>query len=276
MSQKIFREKALVKLASPEDLDRLIRVTDIRGWIALTGLAALVIAALVWGIFGTIPTLSKGNGLLIRQDGLQEIKTSAAGQVLELNIKAGDTIKEAQVIGKFKNEAGTSGEIRSPYSGTVLEVLAEKGSNLKAETTLATLERTDQPLEAVIFVPLAEGKNLHPGIKAQLSPSTVRTEEAGYLLGTVKSVSPFPVSSESLLRTLKNEDLAKSLAQSGPVVRVEISLETDQGNPSGFKWSSSGGTRTLLTGGTPCTVNLILGEQRPISLVLPIFKGQEA
>ncbi len=276
MSQQIFREKALIKLASPEDLDRLIRVTGIRGWIALTGLAAVVVAALVWGIFGTIPTLSKGNGLLIRQDGLQEIKTSASGQLVEWNIQAGDSVKEAQVIGKFKDEAGAITELHSPYSGTVVEVLAEKGSKVKADTALATLERTDQPLGAVIFVPLAEGKNLKPGIKAQLSPSTVRTEEAGYLLGTVKSVSPFPVSNESLLRTLKNEDLAKSLAQSGPVVRVEISLEPDQSNPSGFKWSSPGGTRTLLTGGTPCTVNLILGEQRPISLVLPIFKGQEA
>lgn len=275
VSQKLFREKALVKLSSPEDLDKLMRVTDLRGWVALMGLAGLIMAALVWGIFGIIPTLTQGQGVLIRQAGIQEIKASAAGELTELNLQAGDAVKANQLIGKFKDEAGTETELRSPFTGTVLEVLVEKGTFLKPQVTMARLELTGQPLQAVIFVPLAEGKRLRPGLKAQLSLSSVPPEEHGYLLGTVSKISPFPVSSENLLLTLKNRELVQALLNSGPVLMVEINLEADPTSFSGFKWSSQNGPHTLLSSGTLCQANLVLGQQRPISLVLPVLKEQE-
>ena len=37
--RSIFRQAALDRLSSPEQLDRVMRVTDPKGWIALSGLA---------------------------------------------------------------------------------------------------------------------------------------------------------------------------------------------------------------------------------------------
>ena len=66
----IFRKVSLERLSSPEQLDQMVQVTDPRGWIALTGLGALLLAAIGWGIWGSIPTEAEGTGILLRQGGV--------------------------------------------------------------------------------------------------------------------------------------------------------------------------------------------------------------
>jgi len=47
-----FRKEALKKLSSPDDLDRLMPVTDSRGWIALFASGVFLFAVLIWGFYG--------------------------------------------------------------------------------------------------------------------------------------------------------------------------------------------------------------------------------
>ena len=42
MQKSLFREEAMDKMSSPDELDRLMRVTDPKGWLALIALLALV------------------------------------------------------------------------------------------------------------------------------------------------------------------------------------------------------------------------------------------
>ena len=56
MQSKIFRKAALERLSSPEQLDQLMQITNSKGWLALIALAIILGAALVWAIFGRIPT----------------------------------------------------------------------------------------------------------------------------------------------------------------------------------------------------------------------------
>lgn len=65
MSQRIFRKKALEKLASPEQLDQLMAITTPRGWLILLGLGSLLAMVVVWSVFATIPTTVSGDGILI-------------------------------------------------------------------------------------------------------------------------------------------------------------------------------------------------------------------
>ena len=69
----IFRKVALERLSSPEQLDQLMQVTNPQGWLALVGLCALLAAALLWGIFGSVPTETTGEGILLRQGGVSEL-----------------------------------------------------------------------------------------------------------------------------------------------------------------------------------------------------------
>lgn len=58
----LFRKKiSLEKVSSPEQMDDVIRVTTPAVWIALFALIAILVAILVWSIFGTIE-LHDANG----------------------------------------------------------------------------------------------------------------------------------------------------------------------------------------------------------------------
>ncbi len=52
MDRPIFREVALERLSSPDELDRLLKVTDSKAWIAQLATFGLIIVALVWGYIG--------------------------------------------------------------------------------------------------------------------------------------------------------------------------------------------------------------------------------
>ena len=52
----LFREKSIQKIASPDKLDDYIRVTNPSVWLMLGTVAILLASALVWGVFGSIPT----------------------------------------------------------------------------------------------------------------------------------------------------------------------------------------------------------------------------
>jgi HlyD family secretion protein len=101
----IFRKVALERLSSPEQLDQLVQVTDPRGWLALTGLGALLLAAVGWGIWGSIPTESQGEGILLRQGGVAALVSAGSGQVEEILVSVGDVIEKGQPVAKIRQDS---------------------------------------------------------------------------------------------------------------------------------------------------------------------------
>ncbi len=94
----IFRESALDRLSSPEQLDELIHITDPRGWFALAVLGVLLLAAVVWGVLGRIPTKVEGSGILIRGAQLFKVASVGAGQLAEIKVNAGNVVTQNQVV----------------------------------------------------------------------------------------------------------------------------------------------------------------------------------
>ena len=66
-------------LSSPEQLNQLVRVTQPYSWIALSAAGLALIVALVWSIFGRLPTMVTGEGILIRQGGTFSIVSQKIG-----------------------------------------------------------------------------------------------------------------------------------------------------------------------------------------------------
>ncbi len=68
MGGQIFRKTALERLSSPEELDSLLQVTTPKGWVALVALGGLVLAAVAWGGFGTLPVKVGCQGVLLASE----------------------------------------------------------------------------------------------------------------------------------------------------------------------------------------------------------------
>ena len=109
---------------------------------------------------------------------------------------------------------------------------------------------------------------------AEISPSTVKREEFGFIRGRVVYVGEFPASSDALMRNFQNETLVRSIMAAGPVTEVRVTLERDPMTLSGYRWSSSRGPAITISSGTLCTVQVITRQQPPVSLLFPFFKGK--
>ena len=105
MNRSIFREVALERLSSPEELDRLLKVTDSKAWIAQLTIFALTMVALVWGFSGRVPSVVSGQGVIVRRGGVLNVVSAGSGVVAQLKVKVGDKIKEGQIIAEVAQPA---------------------------------------------------------------------------------------------------------------------------------------------------------------------------
>lgn len=100
MKTNIFRKVSLEKLSSPEQLDQLLKVTTPKSWIALFGLFGIIIASLIWGIFGSIPIKVNGQGILMKSGGLMNIHHVGSGTIQDIKVRPGDVIEKGTVVAR--------------------------------------------------------------------------------------------------------------------------------------------------------------------------------
>jgi len=173
---------------------------------------------------------------------------------------------------ELENQLTSSSEVRSPYAGRVLEVVAAPGDLVSAGQRLVTLEASTEPIKAVIYIPAGEGKKVRPTMPAYISPSTVKAEEYGFMIGEVKAVSDFPMTPQGLEHVLRNQALVSELTGGTAPIEVNVALIPESSTPSGFKWSSSNGPPVKIFSGTICSATITVEVKRPISYVLPILR----
>jgi multidrug resistance efflux pump len=273
MRRSIFRQVALERLSSPEQLDQLMHITTPRGWLALLALIGLIITVVAWSFSDTIPTQVLGRGILIRGGQLARAVPTAAGQVNEVLAHAGDMVQQGQPLARITPDASAPGaptEIVSPVAGRVVDLSVAQGSVVNAGVPIASIEETTKPLEAVIYMPASGGANVRPGMEVQVSPSNLSREEYGFIRGKVRTVASFPTTFESMMLVLANEQLVREFMAAGTPLEVRIDLAPDAATPSGYRWSSSSGPPFAIDSGTLCQATITLSEQRPINLVFPV------
>jgi hypothetical protein len=271
MFPPIFRERSLQRLSAPEQLDQMLHVTSTRGWFALAGLCCLTIAGLLLHSARGIPIVARGKGLLIRQGGAFRVQATGAGQVVAFDLAPGDLIPGGAPVATVRGQGDTLSTVRTPFAARVLEVLTTPGALVERGSPLVSVEPGDRPLEAVVYVAPADGKQIVPGAtEARIALSTVRTEEYGFLLGRVASVSAYPVSEEGVMARLQNGSLARSLTSGGPVLEVRVTLMPDPASGSGLQWTSQGPPPNVsLSSGTLCTATFVLSRHNPVGRMLP-------
>lgn len=196
--------------------------------------------------------------VLTQNNQIQEIKRKIAQLELQLS-------KESKII--------------SQYEGKVLEVSAAAGQIVSAGMRIGAIEAEDSNSKIVSLIYFADkdGKQIKPGMTVQVTPSIVKRERYGGILGKVTGISPFPVTNQEMSAIIGNENLANTLAKSigseGSLVQVFAELQEEPTTISGYKWSSSNGPALKISTGTTAQVQVHIGEQAPISYVMPIFRS---
>lgn len=411
--KKIFRDKALQKASSPDQIDDLMHIIQPRVWISVFAVLFLIIISILWGFLGNIPTLVNGTGIILRSDMVGGIYANGNGELMAISVMEGDAVSKGQVIGRIKNpelraeienlekhiaelsveinsqnqitdsildsemhyaeqkyqsikisitrnkekqkiledrirdqdellkkglitrqtylnsldelkkleinedqlisefteieieksrntkgarlsifdnrlilkdqlrklellkiELDDTENVRSNYDGIVLEQRAFVGSLVTQGTVIAVIEpstgNTDQ--RAVVFVLLKDAKKLRQGMKSYIVPTVVKKEESGMIIGEVSHVAEYPISYVGLVNIVGSDLLASEISKSGVPVFVKINLEKDPNSFSGYRWTSGKGPNIKIKSGTQVEVNILVKEQKPISLLLPWLK----
>jgi HlyD family secretion protein len=414
--EKLFRKEVLDRLASPEQLNTIMQVTDARIWLALLGCALVVATAILWGIFGSVPNRVHGSGILIHSAGLADVVSTGNGQIIGLEVEVGDQIRKGDAIARVaqpelvaqiealrasvvelrvglekSRRLGTQDEqlrqsvssservslsgaiaatrmqereleqrvltqqellkkglvtqesvlalrqqlrtaqnsvqqlqaelqrssadvftiqranqtsiqadtlriqeterqigllmerlksqstIVSPHAGRVVELRATVGDVLAPGTAIVSLERTADKgsLEALLYVDSKLGKRVQPGMRVKLSPSVVKRERHGVLIGEITAVEGFASTRLGMMRVLHNESLVEAfLADTAAApMALRAKLERDDRTPSGYRWSSGTGPDLMLTSGTRLDADITTSTQHPIALVFTVLNS---
>lgn len=107
-NKDIFRQGALEKLSSPEQLDKAIKIIAPRDWWWLGTLGITLSIALIWSILGRIPITVQGQGILLRSRSvsgqpleISDFEAPGEGRLTKLLVKEGDLVQKGQVIGEI-------------------------------------------------------------------------------------------------------------------------------------------------------------------------------
>jgi HlyD family secretion protein len=182
---------------------------------------------------------------------------------------------QERVVAVLERGIKSNAEIVSQHTGRILEITADQGSLVAAGDPIVTLDltgRTVKELEVVLYVPSSYGKQIQVGMTAYVSPSTVKREEFGLMVGRVTYVSDYPATSRGMLRVLKNDKLLAALVGTDSPYEVHADLLVDEHTVSGYKWSSSHGPPLKIQSGTRAAAYVTVETRRPIELVIPFLR----
>ena len=238
--------------------------------------------------------------LLQSESSLVEIKTKMAGydaqiQALDLsleqakqkNIQTEFTLKNQidesrRAVEKMELQLENNRHIRSKSGGKVMQFMVSAGTAVAFGTpvlSVATDEST-QAMKNLCYFSVKDGKKIKPGMTIQVTPSTVKRERYGSIVGKVVSVSSFPVSQEAAMNIVGSKELAFALTGQGAMIEVETELQgaSSPDSESGYEWTSRNPPVAVSQGTT--TVNRVRVDDRaPITYVLPLlrtwFQGQK-
>ena len=163
-------------------------------------------------------------------------------------------------------------QVISPVDGRVLEIKVSAGAVLSVGAPVISIESEGQKLEALIYIPAERGKNVKLGMPVRIEPSTVKREEFGTMVGTVVTISDFPMTPQGMAAVLHNDNLVTRFSKEGAAYAATVSLEPDPETVSGYRWAVGQGPPVRLTSGTLTRAEITTRRQRPLDLVVPLFK----
>ncbi|MER5185168.1 HlyD family efflux transporter periplasmic adaptor subunit [Streptomyces sp. NPDC002896] len=266
-----FRQKALSKLQSPEELDLPVRFARPQGRLVLIVTVLVMAAASFWAVTGRVSSTLRASAILTHAQGSYVLQSPVAGQVTAVLAKQGERRAANSPLLKVRTAQGDR-VVRTIAAGRVTTLLATIGAVVTTGANVATLERTDDasdPLMAVVYVPADSATTVPVGASVDLTVQSVSKEQYGVLRGHVKAVGRSAETQQQITAFLGDSQLGAQFSQQGRPVAVLVRLDRSSATKSGYKWSTADGPPYALDSMTQATGAIRLAEQRPIDWLLP-------
>ncbi|MER7999890.1 HlyD family efflux transporter periplasmic adaptor subunit [Streptomyces sp. NPDC095613] len=266
-----FRQQALSKLQSPEEIDLPVRFARPQGWLVLAVTLVVMAAAGVWAVTGSLSSTVDAAGVLTHAQGSYVLQSPVAGQVTDVLVDEGRSVSAGTPLLKVRTDRGATA-VRALAPGRVTTLAVTLGSVVTPGADVAAIERVknpDDPLMAMLYLPAGSGAAVPVGASVDLTVQSVPAERYGLLRGRVKSVGRTARTDRQIGAFLGDSRLGEQFAKNGPPIPVLVALDRSAATPSGLAWSSSQGPPYEVASMTLASGSVHLAEQRPIDWLLP-------
>ncbi len=263
----LFRERALRRAFSPDDLDRLLEVAPPGRWVGVGALLAVVAAAVLWAAVAVVPTTLAGPGFLLPQNGLAALQAPATGTVTALALAPGQHVVAGERLGTLR-ATGASLPLTAPQTGVVSEVDVAAGGVVAVGDQIALIEPVGWPIVVYAYVSTQVAADLAPGTPVHVRFGAGIGQAYGYAKGRVESVGQFAVTEARLAFVLRDAALVDQVRALGAANEVVIALDRTGRTPSTLVWAHGSGPETVPPPGLPAAVTFVVGSHHPIDDVL--------
>jgi len=304
MSKLTFRKAALNALSSPEALNQVLVVTKPVSWVALVALGTVVVAAFLWGVLGSVPTVVEARGILVREGGITTITALGQGILSRMIVSEGDTVRAGDTIAfidvpdlqlKLENSYAAVRDADSVYTNTLRSVglsgslRSSTTSNLRSERSI-TLKAAQDKL-ANEERQLAAMKDLldrglitnyeyigakEKALQAQQAVIHVRTTE---LQDRTQDIQSSFQNQQDLIRA--KEQLATALRAANEIQLQYNVSRVVKANSAGVVTQVSAPLGALVTHGTPIVsieqdkLNRFMGKRLSVAIFVPPAQGKK-
>ena len=197
------------------------------------------------------------------------------------NIQTDFTLKNQinesrRAVEKLELQLENNRHVRCKSGGKVMQLMVSAGTAVAFGTPILSLtsDESTRTMKNLCYFSVKDGKKIKQGMTIQVTPSTVKRERYGSIIGEVVSVSSFPVSREAAMNIVGSKELAFALTGQGAMIEVETKLQgaLSPDSESGYEWTSKNPPVAMSQGTT--TVNRVRVDDRaPITYVLPLIRS---
>ncbi|MGM0499886.1 MAG: NHLP bacteriocin system secretion protein [Bacillota bacterium] len=310
--KKIFTGSSKREMHSPENLNQLIKIVSRKDIFVSSAFFLLIVVFVSWSILGNIPSRIGGKGVLMAGGGIKDISHNFEGLITDISVREGDLVEAGDVVAridqselidkikeskveleqsniqdqkkllaetkKLQNEYEYRSQVKTYFSGRVLEIEFNRGNYLYKHETLLSLEEhksAERELEGFIYVSAFESKKIKKGMDVKISPTFLKKEEYGFILAKVIKVSDFPVSKSRINKNFGSTGVSEMFENMQGIVEIQVELRTNNDNFSGLEWTSGSGPDLKISSGSLCDALIMVDQQRPIELLFPLNLGGE-
>ncbi|MEV5528367.1 HlyD family efflux transporter periplasmic adaptor subunit [Streptomyces prunicolor] len=266
-----FRQQALAKLQSPEELDLPVRFARPQGWLVLSVTVIVVAAASVWAVTGSVASTVSASAILTHGEGSYILQSPVAGQVTAVLAEEGERLPANSPVLKVRSSDGDS-VVRTVAAGRITALAATIGQIIQTGANVAAVEKVahaTDPLYATVYVPAENAASIPANAAVDLTVSSAPTQTYGVLRGQVKAVDRSAESAQQIAAFLGDSQLGEQFTKKGRPVAVLVKLDKSARTKSGYKWSSQDGPPFALTSMTMASASIRLADQRPLDWLLP-------
>lgn len=269
----LYRKSSIEKLSNPEQLDRAIVISSPISWLALLGVAIIIIAVIIWSIFGSLPETQTVSGIIVDKANVSAVCTPKTGIVSEIKMNSGDRVDVGDIIAEAKASDGKIFNIKSTESGIITDFIIKKNDKVYSGNEIARLTpNTESDNVVVCYVPISVGEQLKKDMDVIIYPMSVDSQKFGHMEAKVEQVGEYAVSSSNMQYVIGNDNMfSDQFLSQGPVFSVVCKIKTDKDSKNGYFWTNKAGNSLSVSNGTLVSAKIVTKSEPPIKKLFNNF-----